>query len=209
MPIIVEQKWIDEIKKSLPELPDIKRKRFVAEYALPEYDADLLISEKPLADWFEEAVKLGGQPKIVANWVKGDLMRLLNEDNKSIEDCPLKPKQLVDMLKLIDNGTISGKIAKTVFEEMYKTNKITLDVTLPMLKVKMEMQEGTAKAIVKEKGLVQISDTGEIDKAIDDVIAKNPKEVDTLQAGEEKLIRFLCRAGDEAYKRKSKPSDGE
>ncbi len=172
VPIIVDQRWTEEIKKSLPELPDTKRERFVSEYGLPEYDADLLTSEKPLADWFEEVVKLGGQPKAVSNWIMSDLMRLLNAENKSIEECPLKPKQLADMLKLINKGTISGKIAKTVFEEMYKTEK-------------------DAESIVKEKGLVQISDAGEIEKIVDDVIAKNPKEVARYRAGEEKLLGFF------------------
>jgi aspartyl-tRNA(Asn)/glutamyl-tRNA(Gln) amidotransferase subunit B len=205
VPIMVEEKWINDIKSSLPELPDIKRKRFVEEYTLPEYDADLLVSEKSTADWFEEAVKLGGQPKAVANWIKGDLMKLLNEDNKSFEDSPLEPKQLVDMLKLIDNGTISGKIAKTVFEEMYKKTKTTLDVTLPMLKVKIEMQEVTAEAIIKEKGLKQISDSREIEKAVDDVIAKNPKEVERYKAGEEKLIGFFVGQVMKLTKGKANP----
>ncbi len=158
VPITLDKKWIDEIKETLPELPDIKRERFISVYGLPKSDADFLTSEKSIADWFEEAVKLGGPPKIAANWIKGELMRLLNEENKSFEECPLKPKQLVDVLKLIDNGTISGKIAKTVFEEMYKKTKTTLDVTLPMLKVKMGMQEVTAEAIITEKGLIKISD---------------------------------------------------
>jgi aspartyl-tRNA(Asn)/glutamyl-tRNA(Gln) amidotransferase subunit B len=172
VPIMADQQWIDEIKRSLPELPDAKRKRFVSEHGLPEYDADLLTSEKSLADWFEEAVRLGGQPKAVANWMMGALMRLLNEENKPFEDCSLKPKQLVDMLKLIDKDTISGKIAKTVFEEMYKTGK-------------------DAESIVREKGLVQISDAGEIEKIVDDVLAKNPKEVARYRAGEEKLLGFF------------------
>jgi aspartyl-tRNA(Asn)/glutamyl-tRNA(Gln) amidotransferase subunit B len=172
VPIIVDQRWVDDIKKSLPELPDTKRQRFVTEYGLPEYDADLLTSEKPLADWFEEAVQLGGQPKAVSNWIMVELMRLLNEENKSVEECPLKPKQLADMLQLIDKGTISGKIAKTVFEEMYKTGK-------------------DAESIVKEKGLVQISDAGEIEKIVDEVIAKHPKEVERFKTGEEKLLGFF------------------
>jgi aspartyl-tRNA(Asn)/glutamyl-tRNA(Gln) amidotransferase subunit B len=172
VPITVDQRWIDDIKKSLPELPDTKRKRFVSEYGLPEYDADLLTAERHLADWYEEAVRLGGQPKAVANWIMGELMRLLKEDDKSIEECPLKPKQLAGMFKLIDRGTISGKIAKTVFEEMYKTGK-------------------DAEFIVKEKGLIQISDVGEIEKIVDDVIAKNPKEVARFRAGEERLLGFF------------------
>lgn len=172
VPITVEQKWIDEIKVSLPELPDAKSKRFASEYGLPEYDADLLTSEKILAEWFEEAVKSGGQTKAVSNWVMGELMRLLNEENKTIEECPLKPSQLADMLKLMDKGTISGKIAKTVFEEMYKTCK-------------------DAETIVKEKGLVQISDESAIKKAVDEVISKNPKEVERFKGGDEKLLGFF------------------
>jgi aspartyl-tRNA(Asn)/glutamyl-tRNA(Gln) amidotransferase subunit B len=201
VPIIVDQQWIDEIKESLPELPDIKRERFVSEYKLSDHDADFLASEKPLAVWFEEAVKLGGQPKIVANWVQGDLMRLLNEENKSIEESPLKPKQLVGMLRLIENGTISGKIAKTVFEEMYRTGAETISVgdsSLPSL-------EGIAEAIVKEKGLEQISDAAIIDNAISDIIAKHPKEVERFKSGEEKLIGFFVGQVMKLTKGKANP----
>ncbi len=172
VPIVVDQRWIDEIRAQLPELPDIKRERFVSVYGLPENDADFITSERALAEWYEEAVKLGGKPKTVANWIMGDLIRLLNADNKSFDECTLKPEQLVSMLKLIENGTISGKIAKTVFEEIYKTGK-------------------DAYVIVKEKGLVQISDSGEIEKIVDDVVSKCPKEVERYKAGEEKLIGFF------------------
>ncbi len=172
VPVIINQQWIDKTKTSLPELPDTKRERFVSKYGLPKYDADLLTSEKALADWFEEAVRLEGQPKAVSNWIMVELIRLLKEENKSIEECPLKPKQLSDMLKLIEKGTISGKIAKTVFEEMYNTGK-------------------DAETIVKAKGLVQISDAGEIEKIVDDVISKNPKEVARYKSGEEKLLGFF------------------
>ncbi len=186
VPIVVAKEWIDGIRASLPELPDTKRSRFVSEYALPEYDAGLLVAEKPLADWFEEAVRLGGQPKTVANWVKGDLMKLLNEDNKTVEECPLRPKQLVDMLNLIDSGTISGKIAKTVFDEIYKTGK-------------------DAVVIVKEKGLVQISDSAAIEKALDDIIANSPKEVERFKGGEEKLIGFFVGQVMKMTKGKANP----
>lgn len=186
VPITVEQKWIDEIKASLPELPDAKRERFVSEYGIPEYDAEFLTSEKAVAKWFEEAVGSGGQPKAVSNWMMGDLMRLLNEENKGIEECPLKPIQLVDMLKLIDNGTISGKIAKTVFEEMYKTGK-------------------DADTVVKEKGLVQISDEGAIEKAVDEALAKNRNEVERYKAGDEKLLEFFVGQIMKATKGKANP----
>ena len=186
VPVVVEKEWIDEINSALPELPDVKRERFISGYGLPAADADLLVSEKPLADWYEEAVKLGGRPKSVANWVMGDLMRLLNADNKVIEDCSLKPSQLVDMLRLMDNGTISGKIAKSVFEEIYTTGK-------------------DPAGIVKDKGLVQISDSGEIEKAVDDVISKYLKEVERYRAGEEKLIGFFVGQVMKVTKGKANP----
>lgn len=186
VPMTPEQKWIEELKASLPELPDIKKKRFISEYGLPEYDADALTTEKTLADWFENSVKAGGQAKAVSNWIMGDLTKLLNEDNKTIEECPVKPTQLAEMLKLIDKGTISGKIAKTVFEEMYKTGK-------------------DAEAIVKEKGLVQISDSSEIEKAVDDAISKNPKEVERFKAGDEKLIGFFVGQIMKTTKGKANP----
>lgn len=186
VPITVDQKWIEGIKTSLPELPDIKRERFVSEYGLPANDADFLAYDKPVADWFEGSVNFGGQPKNVANWMMGDLMKLLNEESRPIEECPLKPEQLVEMLKLMDNGTISGKIAKTVFEEMYKTGK-------------------NAEVIVREKGLVQISDTGAIEQAVDDVIAKNPAEVERFKAGEEKLTGFFVGQVMKLTKGKANP----
>ena len=128
----------------------------------PEQDADLLTSERTIAEWFEQAVKLGGDPKGVSNWMMGDLMRLLNEENRPFDECRLKSAQLVEMLVLIDKGTISGKIAKTVFEEMYKTGK-------------------NADAIVKEKGLVQVSDESEIEKVVDEILQKNPKEAERFR----------------------------
>ncbi|MBI4682606.1 MAG: Asp-tRNA(Asn)/Glu-tRNA(Gln) amidotransferase subunit GatB [Nitrospirae bacterium] len=186
MPVEFEQSWIDEIKTSICELPDIKRARYVKEFNLPEQDAGLLTSEKAVAEWFEEAVKSGGAPKSVGNWMMGDLMKLLNEENRQIEECMLKPKQLVDMLSLIDKGVISGKIAKTVFEEMYKTGR-------------------DAGVIVKEKGLVQVSDESEIEKAVDDVLANSPNEVERFKAGDAKLMGFFVGQIMKATKGKANP----
>jgi aspartyl-tRNA(Asn)/glutamyl-tRNA(Gln) amidotransferase subunit B len=186
VPMTPTDEWVDEIRASLPELPDKKRKRFISEYGLPEYDADLLTAEKAMADWFEEVVKKGAQPKTVSNWMTGELARLLNEENKSIETCLLKPALLAEMIRLIDNGTISGKIAKTVFEEMYRTAK-------------------NPGEIIKEKGLVQISDSGAIEKAIDEIIAKNSKEVERFRAGDEKLISFFVGQVMKSTKGKANP----
>jgi aspartyl-tRNA(Asn)/glutamyl-tRNA(Gln) amidotransferase subunit B len=139
-----------------------------------------------MAEWFEQAVKLGGDPKSVSNWMMGELMRLLNEENKLIEECALKPEHLVGLLTLIDKGVISGKIAKTVFEEMYKTG-------------------GDADRIVKEKGLVQVSDESEIEKVLDEILVKNPKEVERFKAGEEKLLGFFAGQVMKATKGKANP----
>jgi aspartyl-tRNA(Asn)/glutamyl-tRNA(Gln) amidotransferase subunit B len=185
-PIVVGKEWLASARASLPELPDEKRKRFMDEYGLPDLDAEILTSEKSVADWFEEAVKAGGQAKAVSNWMMGDLMRIMNDENKSIEEMSLKPGQMAGMLALIDNGTISGKIAKTVFEEMARTGK-------------------DAAAIVKEKGLVQISDTGEIEKAVDEVLAKNLSEVERFRAGDEKLLGFFVGQVMKATRGKANP----
>jgi aspartyl-tRNA(Asn)/glutamyl-tRNA(Gln) amidotransferase subunit B len=186
VPIVADRSWVKEIRDTLPELPDAKRQRFVKEYGLPEYDAELLTMERPVAEWFEDVVKTGAQPKAVSNWMMGDLMRLLNEENKSIEECSLKPAQLAGMLTLMDNNTISGKIAKTVFEEMYRTGR-------------------DAEVIVKEKGLVQITDESAIEKTVDDVIAKNPKEVGRFRGGEEKLLGFFVGQVMKMMKGKANP----
>ncbi|HCC68380.1 MAG TPA: Asp-tRNA(Asn)/Glu-tRNA(Gln) amidotransferase GatCAB subunit B [Nitrospiraceae bacterium] len=186
VPIEVDILWVEQLKAGLLELPDAKRERFVRQYGLPEYDADLLTTERAIADWFEDAVKAGGNPKSVSNWMMVELMRLLNEDSKSIEECPVKPKQLADMLKLIEDGTISGKIAKAVFEDMYRRGR-------------------DAEDIVRDKGLTQISDTTAIEKAVDEAIAKNPKEVTRFKAGEEKLIGFFVGQVMKLTKGKANP----
>jgi aspartyl-tRNA(Asn)/glutamyl-tRNA(Gln) amidotransferase subunit B len=186
MPIEFDRSWIEEVKANIPELPEIKQERFIKEFQIPEQDADLLTAERSTAEWFEQAVNLGGNPKIVSNWIKGDLTKLLNEENKQIEECLLKPNHLVDMLHLIDKGTISGKIAKTVFEEMYKTGK-------------------DAEIIVNEKGLVQISDEAGIEAIVDEAINKNPKEVERFKAGEVKLMGFFVGQVMKVTKGKANP----
>ncbi|MGC2063410.1 MAG: Asp-tRNA(Asn)/Glu-tRNA(Gln) amidotransferase subunit GatB [Thermodesulfovibrionales bacterium] len=186
VPIIAEQSWIEDIRASLPELPDAKKQRLIADYGLPEHDAFLLTEERAVAEWFEDAVRAGGQAKSVSNWMMGDLMRSLNEENRTIGECPLKPQQLAGMISLIDNGTISGKIAKTVFDEMYRTGR-------------------DADAIVKEKGLLQISDASEIEKAVDDILARSLKEIERYRAGDEKLIGFFVGQVMKATKGKANP----
>ncbi len=185
-PVVVKQEWADAIRDSLPELPDAKRSRYAAEFGLPGVDAEQLTAELAIALWFEAAVAAGGPPKTVANWMMTELMKHLNDENRSIEDCPVKPEQLVELISLIDKRIISGKIAKTVFDEMYATGE-------------------DAAAIVKEKGLVQISDSGAIEQAIDDILARYPGEAERYRGGDEKLLGFFVGQLMKAMKGRANP----
>ncbi len=187
VPFMPSKEWVEEIRSGIPELPDARRERFISAYGLPEYDAELLTSEMALAQWFEEVVKLGAQPKTASNWIMGELMRLLNEDGISIEGSPMTPAGLVELIKLIDSGTISGKIAKTVFEEMYRIKK-------------------SAAEIIKEKGLVQISGADELGAVADQVISSNPGEVERFRGGEKKLLGFFVGQVMKATKGKGNPA---
>ena len=186
VPIVVAKETISDIAKTIPELPDAKRDRFVKDYGVPEYDADMLTQSRALAAYFEESVKLSGQPKVVSNWIMGELMRLLNGEGKEIEDCPIRPDRLAGMIKMINDGVISTKIAKTVFEEMYKTGK-------------------DAETVVKEQGLVQVSDTGAIEQIIAEVIKANPGQAADYKAGKEKLFGFFVGQVMKASKGKANP----
>jgi aspartyl-tRNA(Asn)/glutamyl-tRNA(Gln) amidotransferase subunit B len=186
-PLMVDKKWLEDIRLQLPELPDAKRARFVKDYSLPEYDAELLTSTIAMADYFEGCVKLHNQPKIISNWIMGDLARLLNENNLDIKDSPINSKKLTDMLKLMDKGIISGKIAKVVFEEMFKTGK-------------------DPEAIVQEKGLVQVTDESEIEKVIDEVIKANPGQLAEYRSGKDKLFGFFVGQVMKESKGKANPA---
>ena len=144
VPLEIDEAWVESIRETLPELPSAKGKRFIEAYGIPPYDAQVLTSSRELADYYEECVKLYPDAKKVSNWIMAELLRELKGDEKAIDKCPVSPKHLAGMLKLLDEGVISGKIAKTVFEEMYRTGK-------------------EAAEIVKEKGLVQVTDSAEIE----------------------------------------------
>jgi aspartyl-tRNA(Asn)/glutamyl-tRNA(Gln) amidotransferase subunit B len=186
VPVVISKEMIEEIRKDIPELPDVKRERFVKEYGLPEYDADMLTQSRALASYYEEATKLSGQPKAVSNWIMGELMRLLNADNKTIEDSPIRPDRLAGVIRMIETGVISIKIAKTVFEEMYTSGK-------------------DAEAIVREKGLVQVSDTGAIESIISEVIKANPGQYADYRSGKEKLFGFFVGQVMKASKGRANP----
>lgn len=186
LPLQIDNAWIEEIKKSLPELPAEKRERFVREYGIPSYDAGVLTASKELANYYEECVRLFNQPKVVSNWVMGELLRLLKEDNRDVKDCPVKPDNLVKLMKMVDANTVNLKTAKEIFEDVYKTGN-------------------DPDEIVKKKGLVQISDEGALIKAIDEVIAANPKEVAEYKAGKEKLFSFFVGQTMKATKGQANP----
>jgi aspartyl-tRNA(Asn)/glutamyl-tRNA(Gln) amidotransferase subunit B len=185
-PLRVAEQWREEIRVALPELPMARRNRFVEQLGLPKYDADVLTDEKGIADYFEAAAKLVYDAKLASNWIMGEVLRVLKEKKIDITQFPIKPDALAELLNLIAGGTISGKIAKDVFEEMLVTGK-------------------SAQAIVVEKGLTQVSDTGIIEKAIDEVIAANPKEVERYRNGEEKVFGFLIGQVMKATRGKANP----
>src|SRR3972149_3696343 len=186
VPIEINDEWIERIRKTLPELPADKRERFADGYKIPSYDAQVLTSSRVLADYYEECVRFYPDSKKVSNWIMGDLLRELKGDEERIEKCPVSPKHLAGMLKLLDDGVISGKIAKTVFEEMYKTGK-------------------EASEIVKEKGLVQVTDTSEIEKIVDKVIEENPKQAQDILNGKDKVMGFLVGQVMKESKGKANP----
>ncbi len=172
VPLRIDEAWIEEIRKSLPELPSQKRERFVKQYGIPEYDAAILTSTKPLSLYYEETVRLFPEPKTVSNWVMGDLLRELKRDEREVDQCPVTPSHLAEMLSMIREGTISGKIAKDVFEEMYRTGE-------------------RPSKIVHDKGWIQILDKGEIERAIEKALQSNPKLVEDYRKGKEKLFGFF------------------
>ena len=186
VPMLIDRQWVEDIRASLPELPDQRRERYIKEYGLPEYDAGILTNTKELADYFEDCVKAFPNPKAVSNWIMGDLSRLLNLHGIEIGECKITPENLASLLRLIDQGTISGKIAKTVFEEMFAGGK-------------------DAETIVKEKGLVQISDESAIVAIVDEVLAGNPGPVEDFKAGKERALGFLVGQVMKATKGKANP----
>ncbi len=170
-PVSLEEGYINEIKDTMPELPAQKRDRFMKDYALPAGDADVLISARQLADYYEMIVGAGAVPKKAANWLLSEMLARVDDPEK-IDSYIVKPAQIASLLKLIENNTISGKIAKTVFDEMVKNG-------------------ADPEKIVEEKGLTQVTDTTAIEKAVDTVLAANPDSVNDFRNGKEKALSFL------------------
>ena len=190
LPVVIDDEWINEIRASLPELPGARKVRFMSQYDIPAYDAELLTSRRDIADYFESAVKTHRNPKAIANWITGDLFRLLKErklDEKLyITDWPVQADNLSAMIALIDQDKISGKIAKTVFDVMSQSGR-------------------SPQEIVAEKGLEQVSNSESIEKTINQVLAAHPKQVADFQAGNRKIFGFLVGQIMKATQGKANP----
>ncbi len=172
VPLRVSEQWLANVRATMPELPAVKRKRFVEQYGLSEYDADVLTQSRAIGEYYDEVVSATKDPKTSANWVMGDLTALLNGANKSIDDSPVAAKNLGELLGLIASGELSGKLAKDVLEKMFESGD-------------------TAPAIMEREGLRQISDSGALGKIVDEVIAANPKQVEQFRSGKTAVLGVL------------------
>ncbi|HPQ42771.1 MAG TPA: Asp-tRNA(Asn)/Glu-tRNA(Gln) amidotransferase subunit GatB [Syntrophales bacterium] len=172
VPIVISDAWKEEITSTIPELPMEKRERFVSEYGIPPYDAGVLTASQATANYYEEVARICGKPKIASNWVMGDLLAYLKETKRDVGESPVSPDALAELIDIIEDGTISGKIAKEVFEGMWNSGKRPMD-------------------IVQEKGLVQISDTGELERTVEEVLLTHPKQLEQYRSGKEQLFGFF------------------
>ncbi len=186
VPLIVDEAWEEELRKELPELPVQKIERFLSEYGLPRYDVEILTSDHALSSYFEETTRLFPEPKTVSNWIMSEFLRELKNSNASPTEAPMRPAHLAELLTLIRDNVISGKIGKEIFPEIYR--------------------QGASPAVfVKERGVVQITDADALRDTIDRVIALFPKEVDEFRSGKEKLLGFFVGQVMKETKGKANP----
>jgi len=186
VPIVISPEWIDDVKGTLPELPREKRERFVRDYDIPPYDAGVLTATRALADYYEATLRHSAAPKSASNWIMGDILGHLKEDRLDITSSPVRPKDLGALIALIEDGTISGKIAKEVFEEMWKTGQ-------------------SPEKIVEAQGLRQISDASALEAAVDEVLAANPDQVVQYRGGKDKLFGYFVGQTMKATQGKANP----
>lgn len=184
VPVEISEEWIEEIRATLPELPDERKARFIEEYGLPEYDSAILTGDRALADFFETAVKVGANPKKVSNWIMTELLRELK--GADIQNCKVTPAHLGELLLMVDKGTISGKIAKTVFPDMMESGQ-------------------DPQAIVEKKGLLQVSDEGELLSLVKEIVAANPAQAEDYRSGKDKLMGYFVGQLMQKTKGKANP----
>lgn len=188
LPLHVEQSWIDDIAKTLPELPQAKKQRFIDQYGLSHYDATQMTASTEIATYYETCAKQSGQPKLTANWMMGELFSWLNKNNLDIDHSPVNAQTLASLINKITDKTISNNAAKTVFEALWQ-------------------HAGTIDQIIASKGLAQISDNSVIDKAIDEVIANNPQQLEQYRSGQDKLFGYFVGQVMKATKGKANPQE--
>ncbi len=186
LPVSLDATWIDELRFTIPELPEARRQRFIREYQLSDYDAGILTDSKELANYFEASVKLFSHPKTVCNWVTGELLRELNATNTSPEHSPLSPDRFVELLQLVDSGAVSLKAAREVFAELFS-------------------REIRPDQLINEKGLVQISDEAQITRIIDEVLSGHSAQVEQYRSGKEAVLGFLVGQVMKVSKGKANP----
>ena len=185
LPLEIEDKWIEEIKSTIPELPDQKKNRFIKDYNLSEYDAGVIVSDKATSDYYEKVVK-NRSPKLVTTWVTSELFSILNKKNLTIDESPVSHDKLGELIDNIESGKVSNRLAKDIFEEMCETSKSPGD-------------------IISEKGLSQISDEGELEKLVNDVLIANPENVEKYKNGKDKLFGFFVGEAMKLSKGKANP----
>ncbi|WP_211452413.1 Asp-tRNA(Asn)/Glu-tRNA(Gln) amidotransferase subunit GatB [Collimonas antrihumi] len=190
-PLAISAEWVERVRATMPELPEAMRERFVHDFSLSAYDAAAMTQSKAMAGYFEAVTTSGAQAKPAVNWLMGDMSSALNRENVDISEAPVSPKQLAVLLQRIEDGTISNKIAKEVFGAMWEAGSA---------------QENLADEIIESKGLKQISDSGALEKIIDEVLAANAKSVDEFRAGKEKAFNSLIGQAMKATKGKANPA---
>ena len=186
LPVILESNFIEEVKQNLPELLEEKKIRFMNEFELSDYDADVLVADKGMASYYENVVQLTKEPKLSANWVMGDLSAFLNKENLDIVDTRVSHENLAKLIQRISDNTISGKIAKEIFEIMWDDNN-------------------DPDSIIEERGLKQVTDSSEIESLVDKILEDNPNQLSQFRSGKEKLFGFFCWSSNEGFRRQSKP----
>jgi aspartyl-tRNA(Asn)/glutamyl-tRNA(Gln) amidotransferase subunit B len=186
LPITLEKDFIESVINGMPEMPNEKKERFVSKFSLSNYDADLLAADKDIANYFEEVVKISDSPKLSTNWIMGELSALLNNENLNIRDSKVSSDKLGQLVLRIEDGTISGKIAKDIFEKMWISGK--------------EVDE-----IIKDEGLEQVTDDKEIEAMIDEVIKSNPEQLEQYRSGKDRLFGFFIGQVMQASQGKANP----
>jgi aspartyl-tRNA(Asn)/glutamyl-tRNA(Gln) amidotransferase subunit B len=187
VPLKLEREWIEGFQGGLPELPAIRARRFVEQYGLPEYDAAVLTASKDMADYFEAATQLFNQPKTVSNWVMGELTRELNNSGTAVAGSPVSPHRLVTLLEMVEKGTISLKVARDIFPELYRSEK-------------------APEQIVQEQGLTQMSDEEALATIIDEMLLNNPAQVAQFKEGKQQVLGYLVGQAMKASGGRANPS---